>query len=203
MSLPFILLLTPILTAGIGWATNWVAIKMLFRPRNPIGWMGVRWQGLIPKRHAELARESAEILESTILQQSSIQSEIAKIDLSDYLNATAKRIVWERIGPKLQAIPLIGGFVNDSTLRQFEAIAQQEMQAEAATLINTVAHEFEKEVDLKQMIEDNIAQFELERLEGLVYQVARREFKTIEKLGALLGFLIGCIQSGLFYLVQL
>ena len=77
------------------------------------------------------------------------------------------------------------------------------MQAEAATLINTVAHEFEQEVDLKQMIEDNIAQFELDRLEGLVYQVARREFKTIEKLGALLGFLIGCIQSGLFYLVQI
>ena len=69
--------------------------------------MGLRWQGLIPKRHAQLAKESAEILEGTILRQSSIQSEIAKIDLSDYLNATAKRIVWERIGPKLKAIPLL------------------------------------------------------------------------------------------------
>lgn len=198
----FLLFLTPILTAGIGWATNWLAIKMLFRPRNPRLLAGVRWQGLIPKRHAELAKESAEILEREILQQHSIQKEISKIDLSDYLSATAKRIVWERIGPKLQAIPLIGSFVNDSTLSQFETIAIKEMQSEASTLMHTVASEFEKGVDLKEMIEQNIANFELARLEAIVYQVAGREFKTIEKLGAVLGFLIGCVQSGLFYWSQ-
>ena len=60
MSMPFFLLLTPLLTAGIGWATNWLAIKMLFRPRIPINCMGLRFLDS-PKRHAEPAGESAEI----------------------------------------------------------------------------------------------------------------------------------------------
>jgi uncharacterized membrane protein YheB (UPF0754 family) len=60
-----------------------------------------------------------------------------------------------------------------------------------------VATRFESSVDLKQLIEDNIAAFDLERLETIVNQVARREFRTIERLGALLGFIIGLVQAGL------
>ena len=57
-----------------------------------------------------------------------------------------------------------------------------------------VATRFEGSVDLKQLIEENIAAFDLERLETIVNQVAQREFRTIERLGAALGFLIGLIQ---------
>ena len=56
------------------------------------------------------------------------------------------------------------------------------------------------QVDLKQMIEDNISAFDLERLEAIVHAVANREFRTIERLGALLGFVIGCVQVALFWI---
>ena len=36
-------------------------------------------------------------------------------------------------------------------------------------------------------------------LEEIVNQVAKREFRTIERLGAVLGFIIGCIQLLLLY----
>jgi uncharacterized membrane protein YheB (UPF0754 family) len=49
------------------------------------------------------------------------------------------------------------------------------------------------------MIQENIAAFDLDRLEAIVNQVARREFQTIERLGAVLGFMIGCIQVVLFW----
>ena len=50
------------------------------------------------------------------------------------------------------------------------------------------------------MIEDNIASFDLEHLESIVNQVAKREFRTIERLGAALGFVIGCVKVALFWL---
>ena len=50
-----------------------------------------------------------------------------------------------------------------------------------------------------QMIEDNIAAFDLARLETIVNQVAQREFRTIERLGAVLGFLIGILQVALLW----
>ncbi|MDP4692948.1 MAG: DUF445 family protein, partial [Opitutales bacterium] len=89
---------------------------------------------------------------------------------------------------------------NDSTLAKFEVIAAASMKEEAGPLMEKVATQFEASVDLKQMIEDNIAAFDLDRLEGIVNEVASREFRTIERLGAILGFIIGCVQVALFVL---
>jgi len=199
MTTQVLLILTPFITAAIGWFTNWVAVKMLFHPREPMRVFFWQWQGLIPRRQLQLAKESAEIIEREILQQHMILNEIKKIELGPYLEAASKRLVWERIGPQLRAIPLLGGFINDGILAKFEVIAAAEIKHEAFPLMEKVAAQFETSVDLKQMIEDNIAAFDLERLEAIVNQVAKREFRTIERLGAVLGFVIGCVQVGLFW----
>ena len=199
MSPYLLLILTPFITAAIGWFTNWVAIKMLFHPRVPIRIFWWKWQGLIPRRQLQLACESAEIIEREILQQHMILNEIKKINLEPYLEKTAHTLVWERIGPQLRAIPLLGSFVNDGILAKFEVIACAEIKNEAGPLMEKVATQFEASVDLKQMIEDNIAAFDLERLEAIVNAVAKREFRTIERLGAVLGFVIGCVQVALFW----
>jgi uncharacterized membrane protein YheB (UPF0754 family) len=199
MHTTLILILTPFITAGIGWLTNWVAIQMLFHPRKSIRVFFWNWQGLIPRRQKQLAAESAEIIEREILQQHMILHEIKKIELGPYLEDTAKVIVWERIGPQLRAIPLIGGFINDGTLAKFEVIAAASIEEEAGPLMEKVATQFEDTVNLKQIIEDKIAAFDLNHLETIVKQVAGREFRTIERLGAVLGFIIGCLQVALFW----
>jgi len=74
------------------------------------------------------------------------------------------------------------------------------MKEEAGPLMEKVATQFEASVNLKQMIEDNIVAFDLDRLEAIVNAVAKREFRTIERLGAVLGFVIGCAQVVLLLL---
>ncbi|MGJ8641170.1 MAG: DUF445 domain-containing protein [Opitutaceae bacterium] len=199
MSSTVLLILTPFITAAIGWFTNWVAIKMLFHPRVPKQIFIWKWQGLIPRRQPQLAQESAEIIEREILQQHMILNEIRKIEMTPHLEEAAHRLVWQRIGPQLRAIPLLGSFINDGTLQKFEGIAAEAMKEEAGPLMEKVALEFESTVDLKQMIEDKIAAFDLDRLESIVNEVASREFRTIERLGAVLGFIIGCVQVLLFW----
>lgn len=195
-----LLFLTPLITATIGWATNWLAIKMLFHPRKPLRLFFWKWQGLIPRRQHQLAAEAAEIIEREIFQQHLILNEIKKIELSPYLEKTARTLVWERIGPQLRTIPILGNFINDKILAKFETIAAAEIKKEAEPLVEKVATEFELSVNLKQMIENNINAFDIERLEAIVDHVAKHEFRTIERLGALLGFLIGCVQVALFWL---
>ncbi len=194
-------LLTPFITALIGWFTNWVAIKMLFHPRLPTRVFFWRWQGLIPRRQQQLAAEAAEIIEREILQQHLILSEIRKVNLEPHLERAGRDLVWKRIGPQLQALPLLGAFVNEPLLARFEVIATTEIKKEAAGLIERIAVDFESGFDLKLLIERNIAGFDLDRLERIVNEVARREFRTIERLGAVLGFVIGLAQLALFWLV--
>ncbi len=200
MNTSILLILTPFLTAGIGWLTNWVAIQMLFHPRVPINLVFWKWQGLIPRRQKKLAKEASEIIEREILQQNIISTELRKIDLKPYLDKVAHTIVWNRIGPQLESIPLIGSFINESTLAKFEVIAAASINEEAESIVEKVTDEFETKVNFKDIIENNIAAFDLDQLEIIVNQVAQREFTTIERLGAVLGFIVGCIQVILFIL---
>lgn len=195
-----ILTIIPFITAAIGWLTNWIAIKMLFYPRKAIYVTIFKWQGLIPRRQQKLAEQAAEVIEREILQQQIITHEIRKIDLTSHLENAAKTIVWERIGPQIKAIPLIGSFITESTLANFEVIAAESIKKESNSIVRKVASEFERSVNLKQIIQDNIATFDLDRLESIVKSVARKEFSAIERFGALLGFIIGCLQVVLFVL---
>ena len=41
----------------IGWITNYIAIKMLFRPYKEMNFLFFKIQGLIPKRRSEIAEK--------------------------------------------------------------------------------------------------------------------------------------------------
>lgn len=43
-------------------------------------------------------------------------------------------------------------------------------------------------------MEEQILSFDLDRLERVVERVAHREFRAIEALGAVVGFVVGCVQ---------
>ena len=52
----------PIIAALIGWATNFVAIKMLFHPQDPKKILGITFQGVFPKRQKQIAERLGELV---------------------------------------------------------------------------------------------------------------------------------------------
>jgi len=67
------LLATPIVTGLVGYCTNWLAIKMLFRPHKK-SLLSFGWQGVIPKNRAKLASEIGVMVGDKLLRQDDIQS---------------------------------------------------------------------------------------------------------------------------------
>ena len=66
-------LISPVIGAVIGWFTNWLAIRMLFRPRRPVRILGWTLQGVIPRRHAQLAARIAETVQDRLLTQEDLE----------------------------------------------------------------------------------------------------------------------------------
>ncbi|HEY1118858.1 MAG TPA: hypothetical protein VGE43_14190, partial [Acidimicrobiales bacterium] len=67
MSDTLVLFLTvPLITAFIGYITNWAAVKMVFQPREPWGVGPLKWQGIVyrlaPKFAAEIANTTGNVL---------------------------------------------------------------------------------------------------------------------------------------------
>lgn len=190
----------PFITGFIGWLTNWVAIKMLFHPRKPKNFLFFKWQGLIPKRQVELADSIADVVEREILGQHIVKEKINSIDLEPFINEFAGKIIQERVAMQLKSIPLIGSFINDQTINMLEEMAKKAMIEELPSIKNHVANKVEEKLQIREIISEKIAQWELDRLEEIVNQVAKKEFATIERMGAVVGFAIGLIQIGLLWL---
>jgi uncharacterized membrane protein YheB (UPF0754 family) len=188
------LLSIPLISAFIGWMTNWVAIRMLFHPQRPITILGYRWQGLIPKRQQEIASKTGEIVEREILSRQLLRKELDAVDFDNYIAIFATRVIQERLGEKLRAIPFLGGFINDATLQRLAELAGEEMRKQAPFLKAHLSNEMETRLPIRELVETRISEFDLPKLEKIVEEIAGKEFRAIELLGAVLGFVIGVLQ---------
>lgn len=193
----FILFLTafPLIGAGIGWLTNRLAIQMLFRPREPRRFLGRNIQGLIPRRQEEIALRVGEIVENELFNQHLIREEIRKIDLQPYLDNLATNIVWDRLAPRLRALPLLGNLVNDRLLYNLSKIALESLAAETGPLLDKVSAEVEEKIAVRHIVEERIRGFDLDQLESMVRSLAHKEFQRIEILGAVIGLVVGLVQA--------
>lgn len=184
----------PFFTALIGWLTNKVAIKMLFRPMRPVHIFGWDWQGLVPKRQPEIAARTGEIVEKELLGKHIIRENIERVDLAPYLQDLAAQLIDEGIGGFVKKIPLLGSFIDETKLEALRNVVSNEAAKMAPTIRSKLAEEAEQKLDISSYVESQINSFDLDQLERVVHQVANKEFSTIELLGGILGFVVGLLQ---------
>ncbi len=73
-----LLFLIPVISAFIGWITNWIAIKMLFHPKQPRRFLGITIQGIFPKRQKHIAQKLGSIVANDLLQVHEITANITQ-----------------------------------------------------------------------------------------------------------------------------
>lgn len=189
----------PVVSALIGWGTNLLAIRFLFHPRRQIRFLGLTWQGLIPRRQSELASKTAEIIERELLQQHFLRDNVASINLQPHLKKLLHVLIHQKLADKLKSIPFLGGFIGPSTLSTLESMALEELEHQMKPIMQEVAKDIETKIDIRTHIEQQINQFSLTELENMIYKIAAREFRGIEIMGGVLGGLIGLFHALLFH----
>ena len=187
--------LTPFVGAFIGWLTNYVAIKMLFRPREPKRLFGLSLQGVMPKRQHDLALKIGEVVERELLKSEDILNAIDTEELRGHL-AT---VIESRIDRFLREKLFRGDFLYSKVLSR-EAV-QRAKRAFITELVNLFPVEVDaaikqlvEKVDIRQIVATRVEQFEFEQLEAVVYRVASTELNWVVYLGGVLGFIIGLLQ---------
>lgn len=180
--------------AGIGYATNVIAIIMLFRPYKPIKFPLIKWQlhGLIPKRREEIAKSIGETVKNELISMEEINSQLLtdenKRKLVDAIKAKVKTVVAE----KTESIPFgLGSVVSNMV----DDIVEVELTIFIYDQSEEMINDMTKDIDIGLMVEDKINQFELKKIEDIILKVASRELRHIELLGGILGAFIGLIQG--------
>jgi uncharacterized membrane protein YheB (UPF0754 family) len=195
--------ITPFVGGLIGWLTNYLAIKMLFHPRHPTFFLWFRLQGVVPRRQRDLALKIGAVVEEELLKSEDILKAINTEELRAHLAA----VVESRLDRFLREKLLRGEFLYERVLAR-EGF-QRVKRSLVTELVNLFPLEVEatltqlvEKVNIKQIVADRVEQFDFERLEAIVYRVARAELFWVEISGGILGFLIGLIQVFFLWMVQ-
>ena len=86
-------IIPPLIGAVIGYCTNYIAVKMLFRPRNEIKVLGHKLPftpGAIPKNKPRLAKAIGEVVETTFFGEETISAQFLSGEAED--NAVAQMV---------------------------------------------------------------------------------------------------------------
>ena len=179
--------------ALIGWVTNILAIKLLFKPIEPINILGFKLQGLIPKRREEIAKSIGEIVETELLYMNDILDNVLteqNIEEVKYiLKSRTKEVINEKV-PSLIIAPF-----KDKICLYVDNIVDQESDGMIQKLVDKMNNENESGIRLARIVEDKVNTFELDKIEKIIISVAKSELKHIEVLGGVLGFMIGIVQG--------
>ncbi len=191
----------PILGALTGYVTNFIAVRMLFRPRREVNMAGFRLQGLIPRRRPELARNIAETVHTHLISHDDIRRAMDKPEVSDSLRKMVEGRVTQLLverGPEIH--PMARILLTDQLVGKLRAIITDEIMKSMPSITEQMLDTLEENLDFQALIIDKIEDFDLDRFEQIVLNIARKELRAIETLGGLLGFGIGLLSDVLLLL---
>ena len=197
----FVLFLSPLLGAFIGWLTNYLAIRMLFHPRRPVRVGFWSWQGLFPKRQHELAVRLGEIVENELVNHSDIQQVLSDPQFQARLKRTVRSQVDEFVDRKVtRKLPsVLASPLHGPVLQRLKGIISGEVEQFIPEMVHRAGRELEDRVRFSHIVQEKVQGFSMDKLEEVLFAIMKREFRFIELLGGILGFFIGLSQLGVFY----
>jgi len=197
------LLTIPLISAFIGYFTNWVAIKMLFHPRNPVRFFGITFQGIFPKRQQQFGEKLGKLVSDEFLSFNDIEEKISHPGNLDKLLPYVDEHIDSFLHNKLPlAFPMISMFIGEKTIGTLKTAFMEELKELFPPLMQRYASELKHELDLEKIVGEKVSRFSSDKLEGILYQIMSREFRFVEILGGVVGFLIGLIQVAITMLAS-
>ena len=194
------LLVMVLISGAIGWITNWVAIKMLFRPHKEINFGLFKIQGLIPKRKAEIGTGIANIIQNELISIKDVISNIDRVEFSKRLNDLIDDVLDKNLKKKVkEKFPLLQMFFTDKVAKDIGNTIKEIVMENQEKIFEIFSNYAEENIDFEVIISDKISNFSLDKLEEIITLLANKELKHIEVIGAILGMLIGAVQ----YLITL
>jgi uncharacterized membrane protein YheB (UPF0754 family) len=196
-------IITIILTAFTGWITTWLAIKMLFHPRYPIKIFGLKIQGVFPKNQRMIAEKLGQVVSKELLSFEEIESKITHPDNLQKLRPDIEAHIDHFLRNKLKEVfPMLSMMLGEKTILQLKDAFLEELESLFPILMKSYMNKLQHDLDLEKIITEKVTNFSSEKLEDILKQITQKEFKFLEIISLVFGFVIGLAQVLIAYFVR-
>ena len=178
----------PLFGLLVGYATNWLALKLIFNPIEPISFLGVTYQGLFIKRQNEVSKEYAHMLAHDIFTFDRIFASIitgpTKDRFVNLITDHANHAIDEAAGLSKPVITLVAG------KRSYEKIKNIAIDKTLKELPNSVKPVFpyaEKAMDLENIFRTRMQHLPPRDFVDFLRPVFQEDELKLILVGAVLG----------------
>jgi uncharacterized membrane protein YheB (UPF0754 family) len=168
---------------------------MLFHPRDEIRFFFIPLQGVFPRRQKDFARKLGQIVSEELVSVQDITKHLKEKATSEaILHHIALRLE-EGITSRLPRVfPMVAMLLTGDITEKIKKVLREQIASLNEELIDKLSGELEDELDMHRIVEEKVSAFSSDKLEELVFSIMRKEFKFVEMVGGVLGFLIGIVQ---------
>ena len=121
---------TPLIGAVIGYVTNWIAVKMLFRPRKEIRVFGKRLPftpGVIPRGQGRLARAVGNVVETQLLTPEYLGEKLLSKESEEEFKSHVQSWIDSQKASEDTLYSSISNIVEEDRLNNFIASAEESL----------------------------------------------------------------------------
>ncbi len=188
-------IITILLSTFTGWVTTWIAIKMLFHPRRPIKILGITIQGIFPKNQRQIAEKLGQVVGKELLSFDEIEQKVTNPENLQKLRPDIEQHIDHFLQNKLKEVfPMLAMLIGEKTMLQLKEAFLLELESLFPVLMKGYMAKLEKDLDLEKIVTEKVAAFSSEKLEDILNQITKKEFKFLEFIGGFFGLLIGLIE---------
>ena len=189
----------PIIAGVIGYVTNWVAVRMTFRPLDFVGippYLG--WQGIIPMKARRMASISVESVLSKIGSLREIAEQMDPERIAEHIVATVDPMMPAMVDDyaKHSGYADLWDTMPEALREAVYTRVRRKLPGKVHALTRDVAENIDDLLDLRLMVVDQLAD-DKELLNRIFLEAGEREFKFIVNSGLWFGFVLGLFQMGL------
>ncbi|MEJ3656744.1 DUF445 domain-containing protein [Actinomycetes bacterium KLBMP 9759] len=189
-------LIMPLFGLVTGWFTDWLALKMIFNPKQPKRYLGLfEWQGLFLKRRREVAAAYGALIAKEIITPHNVIQAVLRGPTSDKLYAMVQKEVQSVLDAQTGIVRPIVVFAVGSTRYQEmkRAVSTQVMEALPETMLY-VEDYAEDAMDIRNTLVTKMQELSTEEFEELLRPAFEQDEWILIAVGATLGFLVGELQ---------
>jgi uncharacterized membrane protein YheB (UPF0754 family) len=189
-------LVLPLFGAAIGWFTDWLAIKLVFFPRERKKILGlVPFQGVFQRRRDEVAKQYGALVASEVMTVPNLLDAVLRGPKSDRLLEMIDRVVRETIDAQSEiARPVIAVTVGTERFARIkDAAADRALRYLPATMLSAKNYATEA-LDVRDTIATKMRRLTRVEYEGLLRPAFRQDEWKLIAVGAVIGAVIGELQ---------
>ena len=177
----------------VGYATNWIAIKLVFEPQQPKKVLGFTIQGLFHRRHKEVAAEYARLSTEDVFTDENLfaelQSEEARKLIMAIVEAEADALV-ERYSSHPMAAAMATPELVASVRAEVLTVVEEELFRGGGVLTGITA----QSDTIREMLHDRMLGLDAERFESVLRPAFQQDEWKLIIAGAVLGGIAGTLQ---------